>query len=100
MNNIIYEIKHSNTEKKLTERSRGPYQDHADIIDDDFSIYDGDYIIYDELDIFTDEEREEYILEEKIYEEFSKLLYRVGYKFREWYKAYSEIYDINFKYNE
>lgn len=100
MNNIIYEIKHPNTGKKLTERSRGPYQDYADCIEDDFSIYDGDDSIYEEFDIFEEEELEEYILEEKIYEDFSAQLYRVGYEFREWYKTYSEVYDINFKYKE
>ena len=100
MNNIIYKIKHQNTGRKLTERSRGPYVDYADTIDDDYGVYDGDYSIYDELDIFKKEEKEEYILEEKIYEEFSTQLYRAGYEFREWYKTYSEEYDINFSYNE
>ena len=99
MNNIIYEIKHINTGKKLKERSRGSYVDYADCIEDDFSIYDGDDSIYDELDIFEEEEKEEHILEEKIYEEFSAQLYRVGYEFREWYKTYSEIYEIGFNYN-
>ena len=100
MNNITYEIKHPNTGRKLTERSRGPYQDYADCIEDDYCMYDGDDSIYDELDIFEDEELEECILEEKIYEEFSAQLYRVGYEFREWYKAYSEEYDINFRYEK
>lgn len=100
MNNITYEIKHQNTGRKLTERSRGPYQDYADTIDDDYGVYDGDDLIYDELDIFTKEELEEYILEEKIYEEFSAQLYRVGYEFREWYKTYSGEYDINFRYEK
>lgn len=100
MKNKVYEIMHPNTGKKLTERSRGPYQDYADCIEDDYSMYDGDYSIYDDLDIFEEEEKEEYILEEKIYEEFSSLLYKEGYRFREWYKTYSEIYDVNFSYNE
>jgi len=65
-----------------------------------YSIYDGDSLIYDELDIFTKKEKEEYILEEKIYEEFSAQLYGVGYEFREWYKTYSEIYDVSFKYEK
>ena len=109
MKNKVYEIMHPNTGKKLTERSRGPYQDYADVIDDDYGVYDGDYSVYDELDItengitysiFTEEEIEEYILEEKIYSEFSQYLYGQGYRFREWYKTYSETYDVNFSYNE
>jgi hypothetical protein len=100
MKNKVYEIMHPNTGKKLTERSRGPYQDYADCIEDDYSMYDGDGLIYDELDVFTKEELEEYILEEKTYEEFSAQLYRVGYEFREWYKTYSEEYDISFKYEK
>lgn len=100
MKNKVYEIMHPNTGRKLTERSRGPYQDYADCIEDDYCMYDGDYSIYDELDIFEEEEEREYILEEKIYEEFSAQLYRLGYKFREWYKTYSEEYDINFIYEK
>lgn len=100
MKNKVYEIMHPNTGKKLTERSRGPYQDYADCIEDDYCMYDGDYSIYDELDIFEESEREEYILEEKIYNEFSQHLYGQGYRFREWYNTYSETYDINFKYEE
>ena len=100
MKNKVYEIMHSNTGKKLTERSRGPYQDYADCIEDDYFMYDGDYSIYDDLDIFEEEEKEEYILEEKIYSEFSQQLYRQGYRFREWYSHYSEIYDIGVEYNE
>lgn len=97
MNNT-YEIRHPNTGKKLTERTRGKYIDYADCIDDDFSIYDGDDLIYDELDIFTESEREEYLKEEEIYQKFSSLLSQTGYRY--YYNTYNEAYDINLKYSE
>jgi hypothetical protein len=94
MRNKVYEIMHPNTGKKLTERNRGPYQDYSDCIDDDFSMYDGDYSIYDELDIFEDKELEEYILEEKIYNEFSQHLYSKGVK--DWYRHYYNRIEVKY----